>query len=125
MGLVANVIEAAGTATACLSLIPPLTRRTGAPRVVGIAHPGGLPLGLPDDHVTQRAVLRDTLEAAATMTEPRSYVELDHEWPERRSVAIREPPTPPPIAHLLTRKPWLLPRLIAGDIPATRREPGP
>ena len=55
----------------------------------------------------------------------RSYVELDHEWPERRSVAIREPPTPPPIAHLLTRKPWLLPRLIAGDIPATRREPGP
>ena len=119
MGLVANVIEAAGIATVCLSLIPPLTRGTGAPRVVGVAHPGGLPLGLPHDDRGQRDVLRATLQTAAAMTVPRSYVELDHRWPERRSVAIREPAEPPPIAQLLTRRPWLLPRLISGDIPSS------
>lgn len=121
MGLVANVIEEAGVATACLSLIPPLTRRTGAARVVGVAHPSGLPLGLPGDAHGQKDILRATLEAAAAITEPRGYVELPHEWPERRSVAIREPETPPPIVPLLTKKPWLLPRLISGDLPSQPR----
>ncbi len=83
MGLVANVIEDTGIPTACLSMIPPLTRNTGAPRVVGLAYPMGLPF----------------------------------EWPERRSEAIREPDPAPPIARLLTRKPWLLRRLVSGRLP--------
>ena len=117
MGLVANCIEDAGIPTVCLSLIPPLTRATGAPRVVGVGHPMGLPLGLPDDAVNQRELLHAVLEAATEMKQPRSYVELPRQWPERRSVAMREPQTPPPIAQLLTKKPWLLSRLIAGDVP--------
>lgn len=117
MGLVANVIETAGVATACLSLIPPLTIATGAPRVIGVPHPVGLPMGLPDDPDGQRGVLRETLEAAVAMAEPRSYAELDRTWPERRSVAMREPATPPPIAQLLAHKPWLLPRLVSGRLP--------
>lgn len=123
MGLVANVIEDAGIPTVCLSMIPPLTRATGAPRVVGVAHPMGLPFGAPGDADGQRAVLRDTLEAAAAMTRPRSYTELPFEWPEPRSKAIRHPDPQPPIAQLLTRRPWLVPRLASGDIPRHGRSP--
>jgi hypothetical protein len=117
VGLVANVIEDAGIPTACLSMIPPLTRATGAPRVVGVAHPMGLPFGAPGDADRQGAVLRGALEAAAAMTAPRSYAELPLVWPEPRSQAIRHPDPPPPIAQLLARKPWLLPKLASGDIP--------
>jgi hypothetical protein len=74
-------------------------------------------MGRAGDHDGQRAVLRDTLEAGAAMTEPRSYVELPHRWPEPRSVAIREPDPLPPIAQLLAKKPWLLPRLVSGRLP--------
>lgn len=126
MGLVANVIEAAGISTACLSMIPPLTRNTGAPRVIGVGYPMGLPLGLPGHADDQRAVLRAALEAAAEMDEPRLYVELPFEWPERRAVAMREPATPPPIVQLLNSKPWLLAKLVSGHVPdpaAGRDEP--
>lgn len=125
MGLVANVVEAAGVATACLSLIPPLTRNTGAPRVVGVAHPMGMPMGRPGDADGQRTVLRAVLEAAAAMSRPRSYTELPFVWPERRSAAMREPDPPPPIAQLLTKKPWLLPRLAGGRIPTHLEEARP
>ncbi len=117
MGLVANVIENLGVPTVCLSMIPPLTRRTGAPRVVGVAHPMGLAMGLPGDHDRQRAVLRQTLDAAVAMDTPRSYTELHFDWPETRSKAMREPDPPPPIAQLLKHKPWLLRRLISGQPP--------
>jgi hypothetical protein len=114
---VSNVIESAGVATICLSTIPPLTRNTGAPRVVGLSHPMGRTMGQPGDADGQRAVLRAALEAGAAFTEPRSFTELPFEWPERRSQAIREPDPPPPISQLLVRRPWLLPRLISGRVP--------
>lgn len=114
MGLVANVIESTGIATICLSTIPPLTRNTGAARVVGVAHPMGQTMGRPGDHDGQRRILRAVLEAGAAMREPRDYAELPVRWPETRSKAIREPDPPPPIAQLLKSKPWLLPRLISG-----------
>ena len=117
MGLVANVLEEAGVSTACLSMIPPLTRNTGASRVIGLAYPPGLPFGMPGDAEGQRDVLQAALEAAASMTEPRSYFEIPFEWPEPRSKAIREPDPPPPIVQLLKKKPWLLTRLISGRIP--------
>ena len=104
--------------TACLSMIPPLTRATGAPRVVGVAYPLGLPLGRAGDAGGQRAVLEATLQAAAGFSAPRSYTELPFEWPEPRSKAIREPDPPPPISQLLAHKPWLLPKLVSGHIPA-------
>ncbi|MGI9609458.1 MAG: hypothetical protein ACR2NL_04100 [Acidimicrobiia bacterium] len=99
-------------------MIPPLTRGTGAPRVIGVGYPMGLPLGLPGDDDGQRRLLSDVLHAAAAMDVPRSYTELPHEWSERRSAAIREPSTPPPIAQLLTKKPWLVSRLITGKLPS-------
>lgn len=98
-------------------MIPPLTRGTGAPRVIGLAYPMARAFGRPGDADGQREVLRATLQAAAAMTEPRSYTELSFEWPEPRSQAIREPDPPPPISQLLSKKPWLLPRLISGRLP--------
>ena len=49
-------------------------------RVIGLSYPAGLPLGMPGDAEGQRDVLRAALEAAATMNEPRSYVEFPFEW---------------------------------------------
>lgn len=85
--------------------------------MVGLAHPMGLTMGRPGDRDGQREALRAALEAGAAMAEPRSYVELPFRWPERRSTAIREPDPLPPIAQLLAKKPWLLPRLVSGRLP--------
>ncbi len=123
MGLVANVVEAAGVATACLSMIPPLTRNTGAPRVVGVAHPMGLPIGRPGD--AERPAGGPAGGPGSRRGDGgtrASYVELPFVWPERRSTAMREPDPPPPIARLLTKKPWLLPRLAGGHIPTHLEE---
>ncbi|MDT8342458.1 MAG: hypothetical protein RQ751_13175, partial [Longimicrobiales bacterium] len=89
MGLVARALETAGVATAVLSPIPELTVSVGAPRVVGIGHPGSVPLGRPHDAEGQRAVLRGALEAAAAMTVPGARTDLPFRWP----VDVR-PPAP-------------------------------
>ena len=77
----------------------------------------GRTMGQPGDANGQRAVLRGALETGAGLARPRSYVELPFEWPERRPLAIREPDPAPPIAQLLTRRPWLFPRLLSGRLP--------
>jgi hypothetical protein len=48
-------------------------------------------------------------------------VELPFTWPEPVGVARRCEEEPPPIAQLLKRKPWLLPRFYMGDIPVDER----
>ena len=91
--------------------------------MVGVAHPMGMPMGRPGDAETQRAVLRRRARGrCGDVRSPRSYTELPFVWPERRSAAMREPEPPPPIAQLLTKKPWLLPRLAGGRIPAHLEE---
>ena len=57
MGLVQREMEAAGFSTVSLSTLPDFTRSVGAPRVAGILHPMGQPLGAPGDADGQRAVL--------------------------------------------------------------------
>jgi len=119
VGLVQRVIEASGIATVTLSTIPDLTRAVGVPRLAGISHPMGRPLGRPHDAEGQRAVLRATLDLLPAACGPDHYVELPFEWPEsaaRARNASKDVP-PPPIVTLLKRKPWLLPRLYTGRIP--------
>lgn len=102
-----------------LSWIPELTRAVGVPRLAGLSYPVSRPLGRPHDPDGQRAVLRATLELLASATGPDSYVELPFTWPESPAGArnaSRDVP-PSPIAELLLRKPWLLPRLYSGQIP--------
>ncbi len=113
------MFESSGIPTATLSWIPDLTRAVGVPRLAGIAYPNGRPLGRPHDAEGQRAVLRATLALFESARGPDSYVELPFAWPETRTRVLKaegELP-PPPIAELLRRKPWLLPRLLSGRIP--------
>jgi hypothetical protein len=119
VGLVQRVLEASGIPTVALSMIPDLTRAVGVPRLAGISYPMGRPLGRPGDADGQRAVLRATLELLASASGPDSYVELPFEWPESPAQARNASKglPPPPIAELLYRNPWLLPRLYSGRIP--------
>jgi D-proline reductase (dithiol) PrdB len=117
VGLVQREIEAAGIATVSLSMIPEFTAKVGVPRLAGIAYP----MGRPGDAAGQRAVLAAVLDLLRTAKGPGAQVELPFTWPESVAEARRSEEPPPPIAELLRRKPWLLPRLYAGDIPRDER----
>jgi hypothetical protein len=119
VGLVQRVLEARGIPTVALSMIPDLTRAVGVPRLAGISHPMGRPLGRPHDADGQRAVLRAMLELLATATGPDTYVELPFVWPESPAQVrnASKDLRPPPIVELLRKKPWLLANLYTGRIP--------
>ena len=97
------------------SWIPELSAAVGSPRVVGIGYPGSVPFGLPHDAANQQAVLRASLDAAATMGEPGQRIDLDFEWPAQTRVP--RPPKLPPIARAIMKRPWLYLKLLNGDIP--------
>jgi hypothetical protein len=115
VGLVQRAIEAAGVSTICLSNIGAVTASVGAPRVAAIEHPGSQPFGPPGDAERQRAILAAALETLQTITQPGAVVELPFSWP--KGVSTGRPRQLPPIAKLMFKKPWLLPRFISGDIP--------
>jgi hypothetical protein len=98
-------------------MIPEFTRAVGVPRLAGIAYPMSRPMGRPADADGQRDVLRSLLGVLASATTPDTYVELPQVWPETPAQARKGADVSPPIARLLSRKPWLLPRLYTGDIP--------
>lgn len=106
-----------------MSMIPEFTASVGAPRVAGIEFPFGRPLGLPGDRAGQRAVLHAALQVVSLARAPGTVIQLPFRWPQSPRDARAEPPVPPPIVQLLRRKPWLLPKLLARDIPEPR-EPG-
>src|SRR5262249_10154070 len=98
-------------------MVPAFTAATGVPRLAAIAYPLSRPMGRPHDADGQRAVLRAALDVLATATEPGTVVELPFVWPESRAEASKGSQINPPIAQLLKRKPWLLIKLVSGDIP--------
>jgi len=119
VGLVQRTIEASGIPTVTLSWMPQLTRAVGVPRLAGISYPLSRPLGRPHDADGQRAVLRATLELLESATGPDHYVELPFEWPETVAQARNASKDVPlsPIAALLLKQPWLVPKLYSGRIP--------
>ena len=117
MGLVQRVLEASGIATVSLSMIPSFTAVVGVPRVAAIAHPMSRPMGRPHDADGQRAVLLAALDVLATAGTPGTVVDLPFVWPESPARARRGSEVNPPIAQLLARKPWLIAKLVSGDIP--------
>ncbi len=98
-------------------MIPEFTRAVGVPRLAGIAYPMSRPMGRPGDAHGQREVLRALLDLLAFAREPGAYVELPYTWPETPAQARKGADVQAPIAKLLARKPWLLPKLYAGQIP--------
>lgn len=117
MGLVQRVLEASGIATVSLSMIPAFTAAVGVPRVAAISYPMSRPMGRPGDAEGQRAVLRAALEVLETTSVPGTVVELPFTWPESPARARKGSDVNPPISQLLARKPWLIPKLVSGDIP--------
>lgn len=117
MGLVQRVLEARGIATVSLSMIPAFTAAVGVPRLAGIAYPMSRPMGRPKDADGQRAVLRATLEVLANAPGPGTVTELPFVWPESPAKARQASHVSPPISQLLARKPWLIPKLVSGEIP--------
>jgi hypothetical protein len=99
--------------------MPDLTRKVGVPRLAGISYPLSRPLGRPHDAEGQRAVLRATLALLESATGPDHYVELPFVWPETVAQARNASKDVPqsPIAALLLKQPWLVPRLYSGRIP--------
>jgi len=120
VGLVQRVLEAAGIPTVSLSMIPAFTRAAGVPRLAGISYPLSRPMGQPGDADGQRNVLRALLGVLASAAAPDTYVELPFQWPESPAQARKGEEIHPPIAQLLARKPWLLPRIYTGEIPDER-----
>jgi hypothetical protein len=51
------------------------------------------------------------------MDTPGDVRHLPFEWTESAKKAQAHPPQPPPIVSLLKRRPWLVPGLIARDVP--------
>ena len=111
MGLVQREIETAGFSTISLSMMPELTTSVGVPRIAAIEQPFGLPLGLPQDGVRQLAVLRATLRALEEISHPGTVVHLPFEWDSREKLNMH-PPEAPPIARLLRRHPWYVPKFL-------------
>ena len=75
------------------------------------------PMGRPHDAEGQRAVLRAALQVLESASAPGTVVELPFTWPESPAKARKGSDVNPPISQLLLRKPWLIPRLVSGDIP--------
>lgn len=118
MGLAQRAFEEAGFSTVTLSNIPDLTASVGAPRVVAIEYPFGRLLGDVGDAAGQRAVLADTLVAAASMIVPGSVTHLPYTWPQSPKDTVSEPVPPPPIVGHLLRRPWQWKNLINREVPA-------
>jgi len=99
--------------------MPDVTRKVGVPRLAGNSYPLSRPLGRPHDAEGQRDVLRATLALLESATGPDHYVELPFTWPESvaqaRNASKDVPPAP--IAALLLKQPWLIPRLYTGRLP--------
>ncbi|HEX5051896.1 MAG TPA: hypothetical protein VFZ65_09005 [Planctomycetota bacterium] len=112
-----RVLEAGGITTVSLSMIPEFTAAVGVPRLAALGYPMSRPLGRPHDAEGQRQVLRATLDVLVEATVPGTVVELPFVWPESARDARKGGHVNPPIAQLLTRKPWLLWRFVSGDIP--------
>ena len=108
-------MEAQGLSTLVLSVMPEVTASVGTPRVAGIGYPLGRPLGAPGDAEGQRAVLRAALGSFERIEHFGGRVDLEFPRPSRRGRL--HPKEPPPIVKLLRRRPWLLARLMSGDIP--------
>ncbi len=103
--------------TITLSGIPDLTAAVSVPRLAAIEYPLGYLLGQAGDRQGQRAVLRSTLQALATITEPGSVVHLPFEWPASAGRVNANPPQTPPIVRYLMRHPWHIPNFLSRDVP--------
>jgi len=104
VGLVARVLEAAGTPTVTLNMIWVYQRLVGMPRVAAIEHPFGRPYGDVGDDATQRAVLEAALAVFETARTSGHVEHLPFVWPWPPKETKWHPPEPSPIIALLQKR---------------------
>jgi D-proline reductase (dithiol) PrdB len=78
--LLAREFEGRGIATACLTLLPELSRIVGAPRTLSARFRFGAPCGDPGNGALHRAVLVELLELLENATEPGVLRESTLQW---------------------------------------------
>lgn len=83
MGLFQNAIEAAGFATASVSVQPMITLGLGVPRAGYVRFPIGNPMGEPGDVAMQTAILTDLLRLVWQAPSPRTVVKFPYRWRRR------------------------------------------
>ena len=80
MGLIAREIERRGIPTVSMSSAWSITAAVNPPRVVYLDFPLGHTAGKPHDAALQRRIMRDTLEALATIDTPGTIRRLPYRW---------------------------------------------
>ena len=80
MGLIAREIEGRGIPTISMSSAYSITAAVNPPRSVYLDFPLGRTAGKPHDVPLQRRVLRDTLDALATIDTPGTIRRLPYRW---------------------------------------------
>jgi len=97
--VLARVIEAAGIPTVIVTMMPVLSEKHRASRIVAVEFPFGHAFGMVDDAAMQTDTLRAALDLLVDATEPETRVDLTTEWPVDRKVAYKawQPAEPSPI----------------------------
>ncbi len=99
MPVLAREIEAAGIPTVTVSMMPELSTKYRASRVLGVEFPFGHSFGVVGDSEMQTQVLLAALEVLTSASEPETRVDLNIEWPGDRRQAYKDwqPSEPSPI----------------------------
>lgn len=98
--VLARTVEASGIPTVVISMMPGISARRGAPRVVGVPFPFGQGFGPTGDDTTHRRVVEAALDLAERAAGAGARVDLDDlVWPVDRRTAYRawQPSEPSPI----------------------------
>ena len=82
MGLIARSIEEGGIPTVYIGSCRDLMALVKPPRAVFVDFPLGRQCGKPDDVPLQMNILRDALQALATLPTPGELIDLPYEWGE-------------------------------------------
>ena len=69
----------------------------------------------------QKKSLVAALEALVTIDTPGGIAYFEERWPKPPGRIRVHPPEPSPITALMTKKPWLLPKLMQRKIPKAAR----
>ena len=80
VSILARTLEGHGIPTACLTLVPELTRIVGAPRSLHVRFRFGAPCGDPGNHALHRAVLRELILLLTEAEEPGTVRESGLKW---------------------------------------------
>jgi len=100
--VLARVIEAAGISTVLVTMMPEVTERVGAPRIVGVEFPFGHTLGHAGEREEQMKVIRDALRVLRDASEPNTVEHLPYDWPDvERWKREWHPSEPSPIVAFL------------------------